>query len=94
MKEFDNLKAFKTLKFKKMIKKACTESAYAYMCKERGSKMSNLKYSELKIQDYLKSEKLSTKEKLLLFQLRTRMIPVSHNFGNKSNQFLNFIPYV
>ena len=46
--------------------------------------MDNLNYSNLEIQDYLRSEKLTTKDKMLLFQLRTRMISVSHNFGNKS----------
>ena len=84
--EFDDLKTIKSSKFKKMVKKACAKSAFEYLCEERGSKTSGLKYSELKIQGYLKSENLSTKEKQLIFPLRTRMIPVSHNFGNKTKQ--------
>ena len=45
--------------------------------------MENLTYNELKISEYLVSKDLNSMEKKLLFKLRTRMIPVAANFGDK-----------
>ena len=52
--------------------------------KKRGSKMENLSYKEIKIKEYLVSEKLTLPEKKVLFKLRTNMAPVSSNFGDKN----------
>ena len=46
--------------------------------------MDNLQYTEMKTKEYLLSEKFTISEKKLLFQLRTRMAPVSSNFGDKN----------
>ena len=43
----------------------------------------NQKYYQLETQQYLKTNKLSTRNKKSLFKFRTRMVNVGHNFGNK-----------
>ena len=48
--------------------------------------MDNLKYEEIKTSKYLLSEKITIAEKKVLFKLRTRMMPVSSNFGDKTRR--------
>ena len=48
--------------------------------------MDNVVYPELKIQDYLLSEDISTAEKMNLFHFRTRMASFSDNYRDGSNQ--------
>ena len=45
--------------------------------------MSNLVYSSLELQPYLKSDAIFNRTKKFLFKLRTRMVDVGYNFGNK-----------
>ena len=52
-----------------------------YKPKQNRSKVKNL--TKFSFQNYLKSDKLSTKEKKLLFSLRTRSIDVKTNYRNK-----------
>ena len=51
--------------------------------KDNLSKVKDIKYSELKIQEYFTWPDLSTKYKKLLFLLRCRMVNVGYNFGRK-----------
>ena len=51
--------------------------------KNRKSKILNLKYSELKIQNYFITNKINSKRIIILFKARTRMLNVSHNYGQK-----------
>ena len=48
--------------------------------KSKDSKMDNLQYTKLKIQKYLKSEKLNLNEILNLFKCRTRMAEFGENY--------------
>ena len=78
----------KKLDFKKLIKehlkRKASEYLYNYKENENRSKLSQLKAkSKFQFQKYLKSEKLSNKEKRLLFSLRTRMTNVKTNYKNK-----------
>ena len=52
--------------------------------KDTKSKLDNLEYKELKLQNYLKATNLYYKKKSLLFNLRTHMINVSKNYGKIS----------
>ena len=52
--------------------------------KEGKKKLTNINYSELKIQDYLVSKDLTTSQKQLIFQIRTKMIPTPDNMGQNS----------
>ena len=80
---FESIKAMKKAKFKTIVKKACKENAFKYLIsiKEGKTKLDNCEYKELKIRNYLKSDKLSSRKQKLLFKLRTRMIDVGNNYG-------------
>ena len=73
------------IKIKKLVEKA----AFDFMIKEKNglSKIKNIKYESLKIQDYLKSEKFGPKERNLLYALRSRSHPAKMNYQklNSSN---------
>ena len=47
------------------------------------SKLKSIHYDKLKMQDYLKSQKIKLKMKRILFKARTRMLNVGENFGKK-----------
>ena len=63
------------------------EKAFTYLIeqvKERNmTKIINNKYSGLKIQEYLNCSEASKNIKKFTFKLRTKMIEVGENFGNK-----------
>ena len=68
--------------FKSKVTLAIKREALKYLNdkKSEKSKLKDLFYDELKMQDYLKSSNLQISEKKLLFQLRTRMVDVKENF--------------
>ena len=73
-------------KWKKIVKGAVKVSAFEHLTIEAAklSKMKDLKYKKLEIQEYLKSPEISKQQKILLFKIRTRMVPnVGYNFGQK-----------
>ena len=86
--DFMNLEDIKEMKkdnFKKVVKEKCKETSLKYLLDgnlER-SKLKNLKYYDLSIQEYLTSTKITTRRKKYLFQFRTRMTNVGYNYGNK-----------
>ena len=53
---------------------------YLQSIKESHTKVKDLTYNKNKVQPYILNEKLTTKEKQLLFKLRTHMIDVKENF--------------
>ena len=48
--------------------------------------MANLEYSELKLQEYLKNENIFISQKRFLFKMRTNMLKVAFNMGQKETQ--------
>ena len=70
------------MSFKNMVKIKTKEFALdnLNLSKFKHSKMDNLIYTELKIQDYLLSEEISVQQKRILFQFRTRMSNFADNF--------------
>ena len=82
----EEIKVMKKETFKNGLKKKLREKATNFLMnlKAKHSKTTNLKSFQL--QSYLSSEKLSTKEKKLLFSLRTRSINVKRNYKNKYKQ--------
>ena len=80
---FDRIKKIKKNKFKKIIKKACKATAFKFLMdeKEGKSKLENIDYKDLQLQNYLKAKNVYYKKQSLLFKLRTRMINVNSNYG-------------
>ena len=57
------------------------------------SKMDNLVYSELKLQNYLKSGELPVHEANNLFRFRVRVAPFKENFKEKYKQNSPICPF-
>ena len=73
-------------KFKKYIKKVISEKAFEYLIKikEKHSKLNDISYTKLEMQNYIKSNNSFTDdEKCSLFQFRVRQIDVKCNYKNK-----------
>ena len=72
-------------KFKKIVKEACKKYSFKKLMnkKDRHEKGRNIKYNELKIQNYLVSEVISTQEAKMLFKIRSEMIDTKENFKHK-----------
>ena len=70
------------MSFKNLVKIKIKEFALdsLNMVKIKHSKMDNILYTELKIQDYLLSEEISVQQKRILFKFRTRMSNFEENF--------------
>ena len=78
------LKATSKENMKEKVKKACKEAAFSYLKEEQlkvNKKMGKLKYSELCIQEYLKTNEMPNRLKKLTFKLRMKMIKVAKNYG-------------
>ena len=56
--------------------------------KGRLSKISNLKYNELRIQKYLKNSKISVDEAKRIFAFRQRMADFEENFKGKHKNYV------
>ena len=70
---------------KQIVKKAIRRAALEYLnkAKEGMSKLANLKYEELNMQEYLSDANMNNRQKQLAFNLRTRMGKFERNMGNK-----------
>ena len=89
--EFDEevIRKMKKTSFRKLISEKIRTAAHSYLLqkKENLSKLDNLS-SNYSMKDYLLTNKLSTQEKQLLFNLRTRMIHVKCNYGSSYSNLL------
>ena len=83
----DEIKTIKKRKMKMKVKESMKKLAFKHLSEEKNtkskSKLENLKYNDLNIQHYFKTDKITSKKKIILFKARTRMINVPHNFGQK-----------
>ena len=94
MKEFglnftiDEFKQKSKNLIKKKVKELMKIEALKYLLNEKDtkckSKMKNLNYKGLNIQNYFKSDKIWSQHKIILFKARTKMINVQHNFGQNN----------
>ena len=80
-----NIQLMKKEQFRALVKVKCKQMAFKALMaeKEQKSKLTNIQYSVLKVQDYFMSSQINLRRKKLLFKIRTRMIATSDNFGQK-----------
>ena len=82
---FDIIKVKKKKKFKKELRIAIKKRAFNYLIekikKDDMKKIKNIKYKNLEMQKYLKTGKIYTNRKKLLFKIRTKMLNVGKNYG-------------
>ena len=74
-------------KFNKMLKKALSIRAFEYFTQKKGSKGIEIKYTELKMAEYLmpNQENLSIEDRRRIFEIRNRMVPIPANFPLNKN---------
>ena len=82
---FDCIKEMNKAELKNLVNDHISSSAFDELQSEKVklSKMTSLTYDKLEIQPYLTDPTLSTREKLLMFRWRMRMIKVGWNYGKK-----------
>ena len=78
----EKMKNMSKYTFKNMVKKKVLEKALEFLLemKERHSKMKNLNYTSIEMQQYLKEKDISTSQAKTIFRFRTRMEKFSDNF--------------
>ena len=76
--------------FKGLVKKKAKEFAFEYLSKlkDQHSKMNNLFYTKLGVQEYLKSKEISVKAAKNLFKWRTRSACFKSNYKNNYSNLL------
>ena len=85
--DIEFIRSKSALSFKNLVEKKAKEVAFVKYLKQKAlhSKLSNLFYSSLKLQDYLCSKDFNVSEARLVFSFRTRMAPFQQNFKNKQD---------
>ena len=70
--------------FKRLVKIRSKEFALEYLSKikSKHSKMENLEYMELKLQNYFKNDQITVQEAKNLFRYRTRVAKYRENMKN------------
>ena len=83
--KWDNIKILKKEAFKGLVDSKIKEVAFSNLNKEKEkrSKVRNLKYKKLKLQNYLASKEINVRRKKLIFKIRTRMIETPENIGKQ-----------
>ena len=84
--QHDSITKMKKASLKKLVKMKCREAALNYLLSEKKTKMANLNYSKLELQEYLKNENIYISQRKFLFRLRTNMLKFAFNMGNKTMQ--------
>ena len=79
---FDSISGLNKDTWKKIVKEKCIEKALTDLNMEKKSKLRDLVHKELKLQTYLASDKISIRNKKLLFSLRSRTLKLGYNYGS------------
>ena len=90
--DFEFIKSKSSCSFKSMVKIKAKEYALNILTarQKKHSKMSNLYYTDMKIQEYFKTEGISTAQVQTLFKWRVRMAPMGENF--RGNEMFKMCP--
>ena len=80
----DEIRSKSAYTFKKLVKVRTKEYALEYLLKlkSKHSKMKDLEYSELKLQNYLSNDQITVQEAKNLFKYRTRVAKFHENMKN------------
>ena len=90
VKNLDKIQSMSKYSFKKLVMKKAREFEFDRFLniKASKSKMSNLSYTCLEIQDYLLLKSMNTSQAKALFKFRLRMAPFGDIFRGGSNKVL------
>ena len=87
----EKIKEMKYEAFKKIVKTKLEENFFNYLLSLKSNHTKTENLVSYKLQEYLKSENLTFKQKQLLFSLRSRSINVKRNYKNKYKSVLFFV---
>ena len=78
----EEIKKIPKNKFSGIIQKAIQIKAFEYLLSKQGSKGQEIKYTELKMAEYLlpSYENITIEEQRNIFSIRNRMVPIPSNF--------------
>ena len=83
----EEIKKMKKMTLKRMLNKAITKKSFERLIamKEKHSKLKNVTYSNLKMQNYLKASRVKATQNEIetIFKMRSRMADVKLNFRGK-----------
>ena len=84
-KNLEQIKSMSKNVFKKLVKVKAKKYAFNYLLKLKSThtKMKNITYTELKLQNYLKSDNIPVYEAKNLYQFRVRAANFRENYKNK-----------
>ena len=90
LKSLENIKSMSKYSFKKLVMKKAKEFEFDRLLKIKvsKSKMKNLSYTCLEIQDYLLLKDMNTSQAKALFKFRLRMAPFGENFRGGNDKVL------
>ena len=78
------IKSMSVNRFRKNLEKSIKIKSFEYLGGKRGSKGIEIKYSCLKMAEYLlPNEELTISEKRFIFSMRNRMVKIGNNFPGK-----------
>ena len=86
----EEIRAMSAFNFKKLLNQKCEESALNYLIRRRGSKGKEIRYSKLKMADYMyPNDCLTITEQRSIFAIRNRMVAeIPANFcSNENNKY-------
>ena len=66
--------------FSKLVKEKIRKYEFTRLIGKMKSKMQNLEYSELRMQEYLELRNMNKRQAIILFKFRVRMTPFGENF--------------
>ena len=78
-------------RFRKVVSDGIEKAAFHFLTKKKNahSKLIEINYSKLKVQDYIKTDNILTdEEKCILFKFRVREMDVRLNYKNKYSDHL------
>ena len=75
---FNDIKSHSTNQFKSLVGEKIREYTFKWLIAEKNKLKSvkHIKYDRFEMQNYLLSDKINTTEKMLLFQMRTKTLPL------------------
>jgi hypothetical protein len=84
----DEIKKIPKTKFSGIIQKAIQKRAFEYLISKQGSKGQEIRYTELKMAEYLlpSCEKITIEEQRNIFSIRNRMVAIPSNFPKNKKE--------
>ena len=80
----EEIKNTSEIRLRSILRKSISRKAFQYLTEKQGSKGGEIKYSSLKMADYLlpHDEKISISDQKEIFSIRNRMTPIPANFSS------------